>query len=130
MDDDDNFGLAALGTSGDFTVEVLCRSDDEYFLSVESRLWSFGFQLVDRSTVHQLGVFLRTHAGRTAFADLVVGDFGGEMVRIIKDDEFPDRFFLRAAGGGALIDFTFINGSADDFAVAVVEAAAEFLDQM
>jgi hypothetical protein len=37
--------------------------------------------------------FLHSQSGRTAFADLVIGSFGGEIVHFMKEDEFADRFF-------------------------------------
>ena len=121
-----SYGLAALGKSGAFTVEVLDRRDGGWLLSVESPAWCFDFALAGPGAVGELAAFFGSHAGREAFAELVVGSFGGTVVRVVKDDEFPDRFFIRAAGGGSLVEFTLVGGAAQEFAAPVAEAAAEF----
>lgn len=126
MGDDASFGLAASGKGGGFTVEVLSRPTDGWSLSVESPVWCVEFELTTPGTVGELAAFLRSHAGRAGFAELVVGMLGGMTVRMVKDDEFTDRFFLRAAGGGMLVEFTLAGGIEGDFAQAVAEAAGEF----
>ena len=126
MGDDANVGLAASGKGGGFTVEVLSRPAGGWSLSVESPAWCVEFELAAPGTVGELAAFLRSHAGRAGFAELAVGTLGGLTVRVVKDDEFADRFFLRAAGGGLLVEFTLADGIECDFAQAVAEAAAEF----
>ena len=64
--------------------------------------------------------------GRAAFAELALGSFGSTAVRVVKDDESADRYFLRAAGGGSMVEFTMVGGATQDFASAVAEAAAGF----
>jgi hypothetical protein len=122
----DSYGLAAPGTAGAFTVEVLSRPDGGWLLSVESPAWCFDFALAHPDTVGALAAFLRAHAGRAEFAELVVGSLGAMAVRVVKDDEFEDRFFIRAAGGGPLVEFTLVGGAAHEFTAAVAVAAAEF----
>jgi len=122
----DSFGLAALGKAGAFTVEVLSRPDGGWLLSIESPTWCFDFALAGPATVGELAAFFRMHAGRTGFSELVIGSFGGSHVRVVKDDEFADRFFLRAAGGGMLVEFTLVDPAAQEFAAALAKAAAEF----
>ncbi len=121
-----NYCLAALGKAGAFTVEVLRRSDGGWMLSIESPAWCFVFELTGPGTVSELAAFLQTRAGRAEFAELAVGSFGGAVVRIIQDDEFMDRLFLRTTGEGALVDFTLTGGAVNEFTTAVREAAAEF----
>jgi hypothetical protein len=123
---DDNFGLAASGRGGRFSVEVLSRPAGGWSLSVQSPAWCVEFEVASPGTVGELAAFLRSHAGRAEFAELVIGMLGGLTVRMVKDDEFGDRFFLRAAGGGWLVEFTLAGGIEGDFAQAVAEAAAEF----
>ena len=126
MGDDASFGLAASGKAGGFTVEVLSRPTGGWSLSVESSLWCVEFELATPGTVGELAAFLHSHSGRAGFAERAVGMLGGLTVRVVKDDEFTDRFFLRAAGGGLLVEFTLAGGIEGDFAQAVAEAAAEF----
>jgi hypothetical protein len=122
----DSFGVAALGKAGTFTVEALSQPHGGWLLSVESPAWCFDFALACPAAVGELAAFLRSHAGRIGFAELAVGSFGGACVRVVKDDEFADRFFLRAAGGGSLVEFILAGPAAQEFAAAVAEAAAEF----
>ena len=126
MEQADSYGLAAPGTAGAFTVEVLSRPDGGWLLSVESPAWCFDFALAHPGSVGELAAFLRSHAGREEFAELLVGSLGGVAVRAVKDDEFADRFFLRAAGSGSLVEFTLVGGASHEFAAAVAAAAAEF----
>ena len=126
MEQADSYGLAALGKAGVFTVMVQSRPDGRWSLYVESPAWCFAFELVGPGAVAELAAFLRSRTGHAEFAELVVGSFGGVPVWMVKDDESADRFFLRAAGGGLLVDLTLIGGTAQEFADAVAEAAAEF----
>ena len=126
MKDASSFGLEALGKAGEFTVEVLSRSADVWLLSVESPGWCFAFDLADTGKVAELAGFLGSHAGRTEFAELAIGSFGVSAVSVVKDDEFPDSFFMRAAGDGLLVEFTLVGEAATDLGAAVAEAAAEF----
>lgn len=120
-----SFGLAALGKGGTFVVEVLSRRDGGWSLFIESQSWCFGFELAGSGAVSELAVFLRTYIGQTEFAELVVGSFGGMAVRVVKDNEFRDRFFIRASGDGSVVEFTLVGEATQEFAAAVAEAAAE-----
>jgi hypothetical protein len=122
----DNSGLAALGRAGAFTVEVFSRPDGSWSLSVESPGWCFEFPLAGRAVVGELAAFLRSYAGTPRFAEILVGTLGGADVRVVKDDEFVDRFFIRAAHTGSLVEFTLAGQSAVEFVEAVAGAAAEF----
>lgn len=124
--DANSYGLAALGKTGVFTVELLNGSAGELLLSVESPAWDFCFELASRATPGALSVFLGSQLGRTEFAELPLGSFGGVSVRLVKDDEFEDRFFLRASGGGSSVEFTLVGAGVRDFTSAVRQAAEEF----
>lgn len=126
---EESYSLAALGKVGTFTVEVLSKRDGGWLLSVQSPAWCFDFALAGPAAVGELAAFFRSHAGRTGFSELVIGSFGAAAVRVVKCDEFADRFFLRAAGGGALVEFTLTNQAAEEFAAAVAEADGEFATQ-
>jgi hypothetical protein len=123
---DGNFGFAASGRCGGVTVEVLSRPVGGWLLSVQSPVWCFDFELATPGTVGELSDFIRSHVGRADFAELPIGMLGGLAVRLVKDSEFEDRFFLRATGGGSLVEFTMAGGMEAGFARAVAEAAAEF----
>jgi hypothetical protein len=128
MEHNGNFGLAALGKAGGFTVEILSRPDSGWSVAIESPGWCFEFEITRPGMIAALAAFLCSHNGRTEFADLVVGVFGEIPVRVVKDDEGSDRFFLRAAGDGSLVEFTLVGEATLALAAAVAEAAAEFED--
>jgi hypothetical protein len=127
MEDANRFSLAALGKVGTFTVEVLRGSDGSWMLSVESPTWFLDFKLAGPDSIHELAEFFRTQVGRTAFSELAIGSFGSAIVRVIKDDEFADRFYLRVADGGAMAEFPLVGGAAQEFAAAAAEAATDLM---
>jgi hypothetical protein len=122
----DSLSVAAVGKAGAYTIEVLSRPDGGLLLSIASPGWCLDFALARPATVGELAAFLTAHAGREGFAELAVGSLGGLGVRMVKDCEFTDRFFLRAWGEGVLVEFTLAGLAAGEFIAAVVEAAAEF----
>ena len=126
MEDSNSFGLSALGIAGDFTVEVLSLPEGGGLLSIESPTWCFDFELSGPSAVGELAEFLQTYAGRAEFAEMAIGTFGGAVVRVVKDSEFEDRFFIRATCTGPMVEFTLVGNAAKDFVSAVVEVTAEF----
>ena len=126
MEDSNNFGLSALGIAGDLSVEVLSRPDGGWLLSIESTTWCFVFELSGPNAIGELAEFLQTYAGRAEFAEMAIGTFGGAVVRVVKDSEFEDRFFIRATCTGPMVEFTLVGNAAKDFVSAVVEVATEF----
>lgn len=85
------------------------------------------FRLASQSSVGELADFLHQHMGRKVYSELVAGTFLGAGVRLIKDDEFSDRFFLRIAADGNLVDYRLESFVATDFEQALGEAALTFL---
>jgi hypothetical protein len=55
-----------------------------------------------------------------------VGSFLGTPVLLVKDDESPDRFFLRAFAGGQLVEFTLAGESSRSFSAAAAQAVVEW----
>jgi hypothetical protein len=121
-----SFGLTALGTAGAFTVEVLSRPEGGWSLSVNTAAWCFEFPLIGPAAVGELAQFLRAHASNKRFVELTIGMFNGVAVRVVKDEEFADRFFIRSAGVGSLVEFSLVGQAAREFAEAAAEAAADF----
>jgi hypothetical protein len=54
------------------------------------------------------------------------GSFHGATVRLIKDDEFADRFWLRANGDDQLAEFTL---TAEDFS-ELTDTLAQVVEQL
>jgi len=123
-DKPEHYGAAAIGRAGQFEVEIdeCLDGDDPLLMSIGTRGWQFRFALAERSAASRLFTFLREQTGRLQFSELLVGSFQGSRVLLIKDDEFPDRFFLRAIGDDVLADFTLLGDDVRDFAAAVSQA--------
>ena len=118
-------GVAALGSDGGFTLEVLSRTAGGWLLSIESPGWCFAFDIAGPTAVSDLDKFLRSSSGQTEFAELAVGSLGGVAVRFIKDDEFSDRLFIRVANGGFIVEFTIAGTTAVEFTNAVSAVVAD-----
>jgi hypothetical protein len=119
------YGVSALGSVGGFTLEILNRADGDWLLSIEAPSWCFAFGIAGPTYVSDLEKFLRSGAGQTEFSELVVGLLGGVAVRFIKDDEFSDRLFIRAANHGLIVEFTIAGATAIEFTNAVSAVVAD-----
>lgn len=119
-------GLAALGSAGGCVVEIdEVTKDGTFQMSIAMAAWTFRFALTTRDETARMLAFLREHAGQLVFAEIVVGSFQGAAVRLIKDDEFADRFWLRSYGNGQMVDFVL---AAEDLAAFTVSVAAAVSD--
>ena len=72
-----------------------------------------------------LSQFLTKYYQQTAFADLEIGTIAGLPVRIVKDSEYADRFFLVFAADG-MIEITIVDPLAGDVVCAAEQLAADF----
>ncbi len=119
-----NYGLAAVGSAGRFDVDVDENFEDpcDIQLAIRTPMWQFRFKLSERGTVEQIHSFLRLKTGALEFSELIAGTFHNAPVRFIKDDEFGDRFFLRAHGQGQLVDFVLAGNEIKEFTEAIKQA--------
>lgn len=83
------------------------------------------FDVSSTVVIAALSRFLREHYRQTAFAELQLGSLDGLPVLLIKDDEHPDRFFVRVTGSG-MIDIEIVDPVASD----LVKAAADLADEV
>jgi hypothetical protein len=122
-----NYGLAGLGCTNRFDVEIDEALDEpgDTLMSIHARSWSFQFGLAAREEVARMLSFLREHAGRLMFAELGVGSFHGAPVSLVKDDEFGDRFYLKAFGSGHLLSFVIAGDDLAEFTDAVAQAVED-----
>jgi hypothetical protein len=82
------------------------------------------FQVSSLDAVQAMSSFFRENYGQRKVAELEIGVLDGVPVRIIKDDEHLDRFFISAARGG-MIRVTVVDPVASDLVRAMEELAAE-----
>lgn len=121
MSESESWSLEGIDRGGEVVVEILAGVDGRA-LSIDTPGWS----LVLRLPVARLGEvaeFLRAHAGRAEFAECVAGLFLGRPVRLINDNEFSDRMWLRVGGGGEVANFPLIGETASSFVAAVFHLA-------
>jgi hypothetical protein len=85
------------------------------------------FQVAGLDSAHMLSAFLREMYGRKVCAEVSIGVLDGLAVRIVKDDEHADRFFVRAAGEG-MIDLTVVDPVAGDLVRAAGDLATAAAD--
>ena len=112
------YGLVAMGTAGQFAVEILENRAASRLLSIEANDWSFSFSLGEHDPANMLA-HLRGHGSSS---ELNVGAFCGAPVMLIKDNEFSDRYFLRAVSDGDLLEFVLSADGLVQFTDALAQA--------
>ena len=121
-----HYGVAAVGSAGRFTVEILEAADRPAarLMSIEAGEWSICFVLADHGETRLLA-FLLEHTGHAMFSVLTIGSFLGAPVVLIKDDEFADRFCLRAFAEGHLLEFVLAADRLAEFTKAVAQTVQD-----
>ncbi len=121
------YGAAAVGRTSRFDVGIDEALDDanDLQMSISTRSWSFRFTLFARDDVGRMFSFLREHTGRLVFSELAVGSFQGAPVRLIKDDELPDRFWLQVDQGGPMVEFVLAAEDLTEFTDAVAQVVRD-----
>jgi hypothetical protein len=121
------YGAAGVGSTSRFDVEIDEALDDvsDLQMSIRTRSWTFRFVLSAREDVARILSFLREPTGRLEFSELVVGSFHDAPVRLIKDNEFADRFWLRAYGDGPMVEFVLAADDLTEFIYAVGQAVQD-----
>ena len=122
------YGAIAVGSTPDFDVEIdeaLDESND-IEMTINTRGWSFRFALGAREDARRMFLFLREHTGRLVFSETVVGSFHGAPVLLVKDNEFGDRFWLRAlCGGDQMVEFVLSGDHLSEFVDALRQAVED-----
>jgi len=121
------YGAAAVGRTSRFDVEIdeALRDATDLQMSIGTHSWTFRFALSARDDVARILSFLREHTGRLVFSELAVGSFNGAPVLLVKDDEFVDRFWLRARGVGQMVEFALAADDLVEFTEAVAQAVQD-----
>lgn len=96
---------------------------DELALTVTFPSVQLRFTIPDVGVIEALSKFLRDHYGQTTGGELAVGTLDGLIVRLGKDDEHPDRFFLNTSASG-MMSITIVDPVAADFVRAAEELVA------
>ena len=115
----EQYGLAAIGKAGQFTVEVLETSAASYLMAIEAGSWSLSFALSSEDDLKKILTHLR---GNCKSSKLSAGLFLGAPVILIKDDEFSERYFLGASKDGHVLDVVLAADGLAQFTGAVARA--------
>jgi hypothetical protein len=110
----ESLGLAAIGSVGGWEVALdeTTSAARRWFLQIEGPSVSVSFEVESPYVIDKMLAFLaapgkagpgahRNSSPRTS--ELVIGKSAAEPVTLLRDDEFPDRFFLVAETARKLI---------------------------
>jgi len=119
-----SFGVAGIGKAGRFLIEILEWVDatSAHLLSIETPDWYFCFTLPGIDACAKASSFIQEQTGRLVWTELVVGSFSGAPVLLVKDDEYPDRFYIRASADGELLEFPLAGDVLAEFTDALGQA--------
>jgi hypothetical protein len=94
------FGLLANGSCGGWNIDVdeTTSGPDRWFMQIQGPSVVFNFQLPSPTVIerirHHLGAPQPSRGGAGSNGELVIGKGKSVSVRLRRDDEFDDRFFL------------------------------------
>jgi len=124
------WGLRAVARSGEVALDLDESTDDRprtYMLTLAIPGVELRFEITSADAARRLDAFMGENYGRKAFAELQIGVLDSLPVRIIKDDEHADRFFIIAARDG-MIHVTLVDPVAGQLVRATKELAAAAAD--
>ena len=94
-----------MARSGQVALDLDDSTDDgpqTYMLTITVPEVELRFEIASADATQSLSAFMGENYGSKASAELQIGVLDGLPVRIIKDDEHADRFFISAAGDGMI----------------------------
>jgi hypothetical protein len=121
------WAVAACGQAGSVEIDFMSSVSPKEKWLCELRMSAvyLTFEVSGLSGMRAFSAFVERHAGRQKFKEERIGSFSGCEVFIIKDDEHPDRFFLRARGAGVCFDVTFRGEDSKDLGIALKSLVAD-----
>src|SRR4030095_9965044 len=122
-----HYGLAGLGRSGRVDVDVDEELDEPGHVQMTIDLpgWSFRFRLSARTQASRILGFVREQTGSLVFSEITIGSFVGAPVLLVKDREMADRFWLKAAKDGQIVEFMLAGEDVADLTEAVSQAVQD-----
>lgn len=120
------WGVVAYGRCGQVELEIIESVDEPKRFVMEICLPAVEVNVVvtDPGVAAALSQFLREHGNRKTCAKMQLGTIGDVPAWIIKDNEFADRFWIRA-GADWMIDVPIVDPLAGDFARAAEDLAGD-----
>jgi hypothetical protein len=121
------WGLNSLARCGQVDLDLDESTGDgplTYMLTLGIPSLELRFGIAGPDAIRAINAFMRQNYGRKASHELQIGVLDGLPVRIVKDDEHADRFFI-IAGRESMIHVTVVDPVAGDLMRATEELAAE-----
>jgi hypothetical protein len=130
VEDDVSWGLAGVGRAGLLSVELdeAVSGRERWQISLDSPSWHVRFEAASPQALARMHGFLEQHGGQRCFAEDVVASIGGGRVLIVKDDELPDRFFLKLFGEQQFVMLTLHAEEVRDLTEALKQAMNDWTE--
>jgi hypothetical protein len=105
------------------SVELLQSIHGTWLLDIDAKNWSLGVAIPRTAVVSIFAAFLRRTIGTTLHSEIDIGTLFGSTVKVHKDDEFPDRYFIRVVDKpyGGILELLLIDPEATDLRTAMDE---------
>jgi hypothetical protein len=123
---DQPWGLIACARSEDveLSVDESIATPTVYEMTISLRSIELRISIRALEDVSTFKQFLLDHCKRSVFAEMRIGTLLGVPIRIVKDSEFVDRFYLRATGIG-MIEVILVDPISQDLVNAAVQLVAD-----
>ncbi len=109
-DHDLSTGLMACGSSGAWTIDIDATTSGiaRYFARIENPFIYLSFEITSLTVINEaIEFFAEVESKNDRSGTLVLSDNNTTQVRLIRDDEFADRFFLVIESeGGTVVHLT------------------------
>ncbi|MGA2499069.1 MAG: hypothetical protein ABSH20_15110 [Tepidisphaeraceae bacterium] len=128
--DEQVWGLVALGRAGQVELSIDESDSDPttYVMTISLPLIELRFTIQDPHAALEFSRFLSEYANRQVFTKQQIGNSSGMPLELIKDSEFSDRFYLRAAAIG-MIDVSIIDPVTNDLVQAAIQLAHDITSE-
>jgi hypothetical protein len=134
----DNIGLLASGSAGAWEVAVdqTTSGPERWFIHIEGPSASCSFEISSPEIVFQAAEYLkarhaprRRHGGASCrSSSLLMGKRPKAPAILVRDDEYPDRFFLMVGPETALARLTIAGKDVNNLAEALHQAGQDVKD--
>ena len=119
--------LEASGQSGGIEIDLMSSlgSGETWLCELRMEPVYLTFESAGPVAIRKFADFVDRNIGKRKYEEESIGVFSGCAVSIVKDDEYEDRFFLRARGAGSCFDLTFAGDETIALSAALKSLVAE-----
>lgn len=119
------FMVLEVASSGSMSVELLQSIRGTWLLDIDAKKWSLGVAIPRTEVISIFATFLRRTIGTTQYSEIDIGTLFGSTVKVHKDDELPDRYFIRVVDKPyrGILELVLVDPEATDLRIAMHELA-------